>query len=39
MPAFLSNINQSMLTSSPFSMIPILDVNNGLSALNIGNYS
>jgi hypothetical protein len=39
MLALLSNISLSMVTSDPFNMIPILDVNNGLSALNNGNYS
>lgn len=39
MLAFLSNISLSMITSGPFNMIPSLVVNNGLSALNNGNYS
>jgi hypothetical protein len=39
MLAFLSNIIMSMVTSDPFHLIPIPDVNNGLSALNNGNYS
>ena len=37
--AFLSNISLSMVTSDPFNMIPILDVNNGPPALNNGNHS
>lgn len=39
MLAFLSNISLSMVTSDLFNMILILDVNNGLSTLNNGNYS
>ena len=35
----LSNISLSMVTSDLFNMILILDVNNGLSTLNNGNYS
>jgi hypothetical protein len=39
MLAFLSNMSLSVVTSGPFIMIPIVDVNNVLSALNNGKYS
>jgi hypothetical protein len=38
MLAFLGNISLSMVEPGLFNIIPILDVNNGLSALNNGNY-
>jgi len=36
--AVLNNISQIMVTSSPFNMIPILNV-NWIIRLNSGNYS
>ena len=38
MLAFLGNISLSMVGPGPFKIVPFLDVNNGLSALNNGNY-
>lgn len=38
MLAILSNISLSMVEPALFNIIPILDVNNGSSALNNGNY-